>query len=119
MRNPAVLRLQVHLPGHHMVTFDPDEPVEAIIAWAASESTMLTAFFDANTSPTLGPEAQQYTYQEFPCYFTFIKETQKWKIREKGSSIGRLSFVPPTAGELFYLCTLLCVVRGPRSFLHL
>ena len=115
-RNPAVLRLQVHLPGHHMVTFDPEEPVESILARAANESTMLTAFFDANASATLGPEARQYTYQEFPRHFTFIERTRKWKIREKGSTIGRLSFVPPTAGELFYLRTLLCVVRGPHSF---
>ena len=31
-----------------MVTFDPNEDVEAVQQWAASEQTTLTAFFNAN-----------------------------------------------------------------------
>jgi hypothetical protein len=43
---PNVVRLQVHLPGYHFVTFDPDEPQEQILARVAGEKTTLTAFFE-------------------------------------------------------------------------
>jgi hypothetical protein len=33
-----------------------------------------------------------------------------------GTAIGRMYFISPTAGKHFYLRTLLCVVKGPRSF---
>jgi len=55
---PNVVRLQVHLPGHHMVIFDPDEDISTILAQASQERTSLTDYFDANAnSGELGMEA--------------------------------------------------------------
>lgn len=114
---PTVVRLQIHLPGQHMVTFNPNENIETILHRASRERTTLTAFFEANANTgKLGEEARKYTYQEFPQHFTWNKDGKKWSIRHKEPAIGRMYFVPPTAGERFYLRTLLTVVKGAKSF---
>lgn len=113
---PNVVRLQVHLEGEHMVVFNPDEPPELIMERARNERTMLTAFFAANASPQLGPIASLYTYQEFPQHFVWHPQQKTWSLRKQGQALGRMFWVPPTAGERFYLRMLLTVVRGPRSW---
>ena len=114
---PNVVRLQIHLPGQHMVTFNPDESIDTILARASHERTTLTAFFEANAHHgDLGVEACKYTYQEFPQHFVWKTDTKKWAIRHRNYAIGRMYFVPPTAGERFYLRTLLTIVKGAKSF---
>jgi hypothetical protein len=115
-QSPSITRLQVHLPGQHLVTFDPNEDPQAVLERAASEETTLTAFFKANRDHHLRVEAQKYTYQEFPQYFTWKSSTKSWDLRKKGFTLGRMYHVSPTAGERFYLRTLLTVVKGPTSF---
>lgn len=138
-QKPSVQRLQVHLPGtfyqtipppamskqliistgQHRVLFDPREDPVVIRQRAATERTTLTEYFRANADPVMGPEAQKYTYQEFPQHFTWIDGQNRWKIRQSHFTIGRMYFVGPTAGERFYLRTLLTVVKGATSFEHL
>ncbi|KAJ2913452.1 hypothetical protein MD484_g6981, partial [Candolleomyces efflorescens] len=114
---PSVERLQVHLPGQHLVTFDPNEDPATALQRASSERTTLTAFFHANADPgELGMLAHQYTYQEFPQHFVYNHPQRQWRVRKSMFSLGRMVFVPPTAGERFYLRTLLTVVKGPTSF---
>src|SRR5882724_4988596 len=38
---------------------------------------------------------------------------------KRGTAIGRLHFVPPTAGEHFYLHMLLMVVKGSKLFMEI
>ena len=100
-----------------MFTFDPDEPVETVAARASAEVTTLTEFFKMNNSHgEKGEEARKLTYQEFPQKFVWSKNEKIWSLRQKRFSLGRMYFVPPTAGEKFYLCTLLTVVQGPKSY---
>lgn len=114
---PNVVRLQVHLPGYHFVTFDPEEPQERILARIAGEKTTLTAFFRANANAELAPIARRLTYQEFPQKFVYHERDKEWHIRKSGFALGRMYFVPPsTQDEHFYLRTLLTVVKGPTSF---
>jgi hypothetical protein len=109
--------LQVHLPGQHLVRFDPDENINTVLARGAQEKSQLTAYFTTCANPgDLGNLARQYTYQEFPRYFVYQATQRRWTARKQGTAIGRMYFVSPTAGERFYLRTLLCVVRGPCSF---
>ena len=71
-RTPNVICLQVHLPGQHMVVYNPEDSLEMVMDRAGSEQTTLTAFFAANADPgPLGAEAQKYTYQEFPQHFVY------------------------------------------------
>ena len=112
-----IIRLQIHLPGQNMVTFNPDDDVETILERASHERTTLTAYFEANANNgNLGVKARKYTYQEFPQHFTWISTEKKWSIHQSNSAIGRMFFVPPTAGERFYLRTLLTVIKGAKSF---
>ncbi|XP_058751494.1 uncharacterized protein LOC131624562 [Vicia villosa] len=39
-----------------------------------------------------------------------------WKPRKKGFTIGRLIWVPPSTGELYYLRMMLTVVKGPTTY---
>jgi hypothetical protein len=119
-QEPNVLRLQVHLPGQHMVVFNPDDEPEAVAARASQERTTLTAWFAANRDPgELGALARQHTYQDFPKHFTWKEDNKRWEIRQRGWAIGRMYFVGPMAGERFYLRTLLSVVKGARGFADL
>jgi hypothetical protein len=111
--------LQVHLPSQHLVRFNPDNDPSDILERASRETTTLTAFFAANADEQIGELARRYTYQEFPQHFVFQTRTKKWTPRQRGYAIGRMYFVSPTAGERFYLRTLLSIVPGPRSFVDL
>lgn len=114
---PNVIRLAAHLPGQHLVVYNPDEAPEIVLQRGAQEKTTLTQFFNLCASQSeAGENARQYTYQEIPQHFTWKENQKKWVRRQKGFAIGRMYFVPPTAGERFYLRTLLTVVKGPASF---
>ena len=103
-----------------MVVFDPNEPVQAIMARASAERTTLTQFFYINTLLNdVSDDARVLTYQDFPHSFVWHKDLKTWTKRQKGFSLRRMYFVPPTGGERFYLRTLLSVVRGPKSFTDL
>jgi hypothetical protein len=71
------------------VLFNPADDPQAVLARAAGERTMLTAYFDANADPgPLGDTARKYTYQEFPRYFTWNAEEKRWSLRQRGDAIG-------------------------------
>ena len=60
-----------------MVTFDPNENIDTILARASHERTTLSAYFEANAnSGELGVEARKYTYQEFPQHFTWKADSR-------------------------------------------
>ena len=102
-----------------MVRFNPDEDPQAILEHATNDHTMLTKFFEANN--VRGPDgdlARRHTYQEFPQAFVW-KVDKVWSPRKQGFALGRMYFISPQQGELFYLRTLLAVVRGPTSFCDL
>ena len=113
--SPNVVRLEVHLPGQHLVHFDPDDDPEVVMEQAGNEATKLTGFFKANgDTDELGGVARQLTYQEFPQKLVWKKKG--WAVRKKGFAIGRMYFASPSSGERFYLRTLLTVVKGSTSF---
>lgn len=107
-RSPAVTRLSVHLEG----ALDPDE--ELNVDQRTAHETTLTGWFRYN---------QQYEgsrdifYPDFPIHHVWDKSTRRWTVRQKGEgSIGRLRFVNPNAGELFYLRMLLYHIAGATSY---
>ncbi|KAG5556991.1 hypothetical protein RHGRI_007293 [Rhododendron griersonianum] len=110
---PAVVRLEVHLPGMHRCIFNPSESLETIRARGAYQKSTLTAFFSWYAS---NKDAPKYTYQEFPQHFTWNKTSKIWTPRVSGFAIGRMYFASPNCGERFYLRLLLTVVKGPTSF---
>jgi hypothetical protein len=99
-QDPAVMSLQIHLPGQHMVVFKPSEPIETVTMRAQQECTMLTVFFDLNKKDK---DTHQFTYQELPMHYIWDRQTKLWRSCWHGLAIGHVYFVLPTAGERFYL----------------
>jgi hypothetical protein len=110
---PSVFRLQMHLPGGFMHTFKEDETVEDIASRAQQEISTLTRFFKYNTEHPSDPPS---TYVMFPQTHVYNKKSKEWTVRTRGEAVGRLYFVHPSAGELFYLRMLLSIMKSPKSF---
>nr|XP_043630411.1 ATP-dependent DNA helicase PIF1-like [Erigeron canadensis] len=64
--------------------------------------------------------ARTLLYVEFPRHYVWICKDRKWEKRtHPGGSIGRISYVPPSPGDIYYLRMLLNHVRGPQSWKEL
>ena len=108
--SPNVVRLQVHLPGQQLVTWNSEiQPnIQEVVEGAAGKDTTLMAYFKANAEYE---DARQLLYQEFPQKFAWIQQKKKWQPRKKGFAVGRMYYVSPAAGERFYLRTMLNAVK--------
>ena len=124
---PNIVRLAVHLENEQTVIFNEEDVANGVIDAAAAKHTTLTAYFKANAeelnrrqnAPLIGPHpasAIDFLYQEFPQKFIWKAPKRAWEPRKKGFAIGRMYFAHPSAGERFYLRTLLTVVKGATSF---
>lgn len=60
--------------------------------------------------------ARTLTYAEFPGSYVWRKDLRKWCLRKQRKCVGRIHYVPPSLGELYYLRVLLNKVRGATSF---
>ncbi|XP_016195611.1 uncharacterized protein LOC107636628 [Arachis ipaensis] len=108
-----IKELTFHLPNQQHIIFDDRDTISSILVRNKDLVTMFIAWMLANR---VYPEGKDLTYVEFPRHFVYVVDNREWKPRQRGFSIGRLSFVPPTAGELFYMRLLLNVQRGCTSF---
>jgi len=61
-------------------------------------------------------EARSLTYPQIVSKFVYVKKDRTWKQGKMGNTIGRLIWVPPSTGELFYLRRMLIVVKGPLCY---
>ncbi|XP_019149863.1 PREDICTED: uncharacterized protein LOC109146663 [Ipomoea nil] len=113
LRAPSVERLSFHLPNQQSVIFSDDDPVDNIVNRPTIGQSMFLEWFEANKT---FPEARKMTYAEMPTKFVWKKQLRKWQPRKKGFAIGRIFYVPPGTGEIFYLRCLLNKVRGLTSF---
>ncbi|XP_019198166.1 PREDICTED: uncharacterized protein LOC109191991 [Ipomoea nil] len=112
-RNPAVERLSFHLPNEQNIVFADDATVESVLDRQTVKNSMFLAWFEANRRY---PYARQLTYKDMPNAFVRKKNIREWQPRQRGFAIGRMFYVPPGSGEIFYLRCLLNLIRGPRSF---
>ncbi|XP_019167686.1 PREDICTED: uncharacterized protein LOC109163399 [Ipomoea nil] len=115
-RTPSVERLSFHLPNQQSVVFADDDPVDNILSRPTILQSMFLEWFEANKN---FPEARKLTYAEMPTKFVWKKDIRKWQPRKRGFSIGRVFYVPPGSGEIFYLRCLLNKVKGPTSYLDI
>ena len=51
-------------------------------------------------------------YAEFPTRFVWLNQQKMWQPRKKGYAIRRLSYIPASVGELYYMRILLMIQRG-------
>jgi hypothetical protein len=112
-RVPVVEHLTVHLPGMNYVRYEPDTDLRALLDSPKAKNTMLTEWFEANSKHE---EARHLTYCDFPKEWSWSDSQRTWRKRTHCTKIGRMYYVHPAAGELYYLRMLLMIVRGARNY---
>jgi len=109
---PPVRRLPVHLPGEQAVYFDAgatEEELQVVL----NRNTELMGFFEYNR---LYEDGRNTIYGDFPSRYVWETKTRTWCRRQRGTSIGRVQYVPPAAGERYFLRLLLVSIPGAQSF---
>ncbi|XP_058766249.1 uncharacterized protein LOC131639816 [Vicia villosa] len=112
-RKPAAERLFFHLEGENSVYYKDSEQIGNVLLKASVTESMFTSWFVANNEYE---DAKLLTYGQFVSKFVYVKKTRCWRPRKRGYTIGRLIWVPPTIGELYYMRMLLIVKKGPTSY---
>ncbi|XP_027124045.1 uncharacterized protein LOC113756002 [Coffea eugenioides] len=115
---PSVYAVQVHLPGHQMISFHMHSDLADLLNRADFSKTMLTQFFHMNKTDKIAQNLN-CLYRDFPEFFVWKPKTKTWTRRKRRTVIGRLVTVSPTEGERYYLRLLLSHVHAPMSFEHL
>jgi hypothetical protein len=95
------------------VRYEPGADLRDLLESPAAKTTMLTAWFDANTKHEA---ARDLTYCDFPKKWTWVASDRLWRKRASCDKIGRMYYVHPTAGELYYLRMLLLIVKGATNY---
>ena len=95
-----------------MLTYRENDNLAAVLA-RPRKSTLL-AYFQLCARD---PEARSILYQDIPRFYTYHKRSGTWHRRRGGDEpVGRMIYMSPSAGDVFYLRLLLTAVAGPTSF---
>ncbi|KAG4990661.1 hypothetical protein JHK87_024118 [Glycine soja] len=112
-RKPAMEGLHFHLPGQHNVLYEDDDDIDDILSNSSISDSKFLAWMNRNKYFS---EGRNLTYSQFVSKFVYNQKARSWNLRKKGNTIGRLIWVPPTTGKLFYLRMMLTTCKGPTSF---
>ncbi|KAL5134410.1 ATP-dependent DNA helicase pif1 [Glycine soja] len=110
---PAVERLHFHLPGQHSVLYEDHDHIDDVLSRPSISDSKFISWMNTNQNSV---EGRNLTYAEFVSKFVYNQKKRCWHLRKKGYTIGRLLWVPPITGELFYLRMMLSICKGPTSF---
>ena len=61
-------------------------------------------------------DARTLTCPEFPTKWVWQSKEKIRTRRKQGRCIGRIAYIYPTSGELYYLRILLNIIKGPKSY---
>ncbi|KAL5146616.1 hypothetical protein HKD37_06G016425 [Glycine soja] len=103
-RSPAVERLYFHLENQQHVYWTDDQQIGEVLSKNTIKESMFTAWMHYN---------KIYSYGRDLTYHQYISRFQP---RKQGNTIGRLIWVPPLAGELFYLRMMLSTAKGAQPY---
>ncbi|XP_058750081.1 uncharacterized protein LOC131623071 [Vicia villosa] len=112
-RSPAVERLYFHLEGDNSIYYTDYELIDEVLEKPSVKESMFTAWMEANKTYL---EARNLTYSNFLTKFVNDKRYRRWRPRNRGYTIGRLIWVPPSTCELYYLRMMLIVAKGPTCY---
>ncbi|KAJ3707925.1 hypothetical protein LUZ61_011630 [Rhynchospora tenuis] len=113
---PSVERLPIHLPLENNVVFHDSQSLQQVASNPIIQRTKLTAWFELNAADAT---ARNLTYPEVTRLYTWHDNGKFWQLRQSGYRLARMAFIPPGAGEAYFVRTLLNCVRGARSFTEL
>ncbi|KAL7607546.1 hypothetical protein Lser_V15G15147 [Lactuca serriola] len=120
-RYPAVQVLPIHLEGMQPTIFKETARLDTLIDNLDFGVTMLTEWLHNNQKDSRGVGL---TYNEYLSKYKWDTRAKAWvhraiTITSTSTTIGRLAYVHPTAGELFYLRILLSHQKGCKSFVDI
>ena len=112
---PPVMCLDIHLPNHERMIFDPTASVEELMDQTFAADTTLTAWFLLNQSDR---NARQYLYTEISEHYVWNGTLKRWSKRARSGTmaVARVYAVSPRNTELYALRLLLNGVRGAVSW---
>lgn len=114
--HPSVIRLDVHLPNHQQVIFDPTADPEDILEAATAASSTLLEWFELNKRDQF---ARSLLYKDIPEFYIWKNGIWIRRTYESSMAVGRVYGVSMYNYELFALRSLLHCVRGCTSFVDL
>ena len=104
------------MPFQQNVVFSGSESLHFVLRRPGINKTMLTKWFECNKKDS---NARELCYSEFPSKYVWDAGQKEWVTRSKGFSLGRLTYIHPAAGELYFLRLLLNHIKGPTRFVDL
>ncbi|XP_042067055.1 uncharacterized protein LOC121810326 [Salvia splendens] len=110
-KEPSVERLSFHLPNEQHVIFNESDPLDNVLNRHTIHQSKFLGWMEANK---IYSEGRNLTYGEFPT--KFVWKTHHWQPRKQRFSIGRLFYVAPGSGDIYYLRCLLNIVKGATSY---
>ncbi|GKA06643.1 DNA helicase [Tanacetum coccineum] len=113
-REPAVQILNVHLENMQRVNFRERDRLDVIVNLPDRKKTTLTEWYVYNNEHTDG---RHLTYLDFPSEFVWYSDSKSWhrRVVRTKKSLGRLTYVHPNSGDLFYFRMLLSHQKGCKS----
>lgn len=95
--------------------FNEDNTIQEVLSNPSASRTTLLAWFERNAIDASGHDV---TYPDYPKYYKWDGHSKSWVRRDDDSSkmVGRVVFVHPSSGELFYLRMLLSHQTSCKSF---
>ncbi|XP_020081827.1 uncharacterized protein LOC109705509 [Ananas comosus] len=112
-REPTVEHLTVHLPMMNNVTYHESQNLLDVLNRCNVEKTMFIEWMAINSKYD---DACELTYAEFPTKWVWHSTEKVWTKRKRGNRIGRIVYIHPNAGELYFLRMLLTKVKGPKNY---
>lgn len=109
--SPNVERLDLHLPNEQTVVFQDGVMLHDLAE--LERDTKLTAWFKLNQADEA---ARGHLYIDIPEHYTWHSKDRAWRLRKRGSPMGRLYLCGPQAGERYCLRLLLVHVPGAQSW---
>ena len=73
---------------------------------------MFKAWMDSNK---IYPHGQDRSYAKYVSEFVYVAHKRYQQPRKQGNTIGRIIWVPPSSGELFYMRIMLSSAKGSQS----
>nr|XP_043627847.1 uncharacterized protein LOC122599407 [Erigeron canadensis] len=117
-RHPPVEILPFHKENEQSIVYDDQAQLCDVVSNLTVKRSMFLEWMKLNAEDSF---ARTLKYVQIPQFYVWIRKTRKWQRRtvEGHGSIGRISYVPSSLGDVYYLKILLNHVVGPKSFKEL
>ncbi|KAF1868073.1 hypothetical protein Lal_00034015 [Lupinus albus] len=99
--------------GEQPVYFNDNDEIDNIFSRSIVSESMFTSWMEANKQY---PEGRNLCYGQYVSKFVYVKRSRTWKPRKSGYTIGRLIWISPCTGELYYLRMMLTMVKGATCY---